>query len=455
MDTQPLLRKLVLALTLPVMLVSTVACTTGGGTGPRAWIDFPRDGASAPAGTPVTVVSHAHAPDGVGEVLLSVNGEAYRRDPPATAGASFSQIRQEWLPEEAGVYTLQVVTYDLTGATSNPDTITVRVVAAVAQVVTNTATPTPTSEIPPSITATFTPTFTPTPSSTPETPPSVTPTFTPTPTDTATPTNTPIPPAEVIFAVDQTSLEQGQCTTLRWTVEQATAVFLNGQGVAGQGSQQVCPVSTTTYSLHVEAPGGNVERSVTVEVTAPPPVEVSFRADSTSLEQGQCTTLRWDVEYATAVYLNGQGVVGHGSQQVCPDDTTSYSLHVEAASGNVDRSVTIEVTIPPDTTPPPSPAPAVPSNGLVLECGSQKKQVLAWLPVTDPSGVVYFVKLERQVKRGEWQSVRGWGPVNDKQVEAKDLLQCGLIYRWAVRAQDGAGNTGDWSGWSNFSVTLE
>jgi hypothetical protein len=454
MDTQHLLRKLVLTLTLLVLLAGTVACAEEVETGPRAWIDFPRDGASAPAGAPVTVISHAYARQGVGEVLLSVNGEAYRHDPPAEAGASFSQIEQEWLPEEEGVYTLQVVTYDTTGAVSHPDAITVRVGGEVAMELADTPTPTPTPETPPSITPTFTPTFTPTPSITLETPPSVTPTFTPTPTDTPTltPTFTPIPPAEVIFEVDQTSLEQGQCTTLRWAVEHASAVYLNGQGVAGQGSQQVCPASTTTYTLRVEAAGGNVDRGVTVEVTAPPPpAQVNFQADDTSLEQGQCTTLRWDVEHATAVYLNGQGVVGHGSHEVCPDNTTTYSLHVEAPSGNVDRSVTIEVTIPLDTTPPPVPSPAVPANGLTLDC--RFKQTLAWQPVSDPSGVVYFVKLERQFRKGQWQSVRGWGPVSGKQVEAD--VQCGLIYRWAVRAQDGADNISNWSGWSNFSVALE
>ena len=49
---------------------------------PRAWIDFPRDGVSVPVGASVIVISHAYAEDGVAEVLLSVNGTAYRRDPP-------------------------------------------------------------------------------------------------------------------------------------------------------------------------------------------------------------------------------------------------------------------------------------------------------------------------------------------------------------------------------------
>ena len=32
---------------------------------------------------------------------------------------------------------------------------------------------------------------------------------------------------------------------------------------------------------------------------------------------------------------------------------------------------------------------------------------------------------------------------------------CGGVYRWAVRAEDGAGNVSDWSSWSRFSVAKE
>jgi hypothetical protein len=53
-------------------------------------------------------------------------------------------------------------------------------------------------------------------------------------------------------------------------VEHATAVQLDGAGVASQGTRQVCPASTTTYHLHVVAPAGDVDRYVTVTVAAPP-----------------------------------------------------------------------------------------------------------------------------------------------------------------------------------------
>jgi hypothetical protein len=115
MNTQCLLRRLILSLTLLALMGGTLSCAEEVPTGPRAWIDFPREGSTVPVGTPVAIISHAYARDGVAEILLSVNGEAYRRDPPAQPGASFSQITQEWLPPEEGIYTLQVVTYDTRG----------------------------------------------------------------------------------------------------------------------------------------------------------------------------------------------------------------------------------------------------------------------------------------------------------------------------------------------------
>ncbi len=346
-----------LLLTLFASIVGTVSCATHVETTPRAWIDCPRDNSRLTVGAPVSVISHAYARKGVAEVVLMVNGEDYQRNAPAQSGTSFCQVRQEWLPEEEGTYTLQAVTYDTEGETSSPAVITVRVVGEVAR--TPTVTPTP-----PPQKATATPTLTRT------TPPRITPTKTIEP---ATPTATPC-----LAAV------------------------------------------------------------------------VSFEADDNSIVQGKCTTLRWAVEHAQAVYLNGSGVVGHGTQRVCPGASTTYHLHVVAPCGNVDKSVTIEVRAPPDTTPPGVPSPAVPAHNLVLSC--RASQVLAWVPVSDPSNVVYYVKLELEVRKDQWQTVRGWGPVSGKQVEAN--VQCGGIYRWAVRAQDGAGNSSDWSEWSHFSISL-
>ncbi|MDJ0754453.1 MAG: Ig-like domain-containing protein [Ardenticatenaceae bacterium] len=192
--------KLILLLTLFVL----AACTGSAEGSPRAWIDFPRDGSTIPAGSAVTVISHASAEEGVAEVLLSVNGEAYRRDSPEEAGASFSAVRQEWFPAEAGLYTLQVRSYDSTGAVSSPYGITVRVVSEVAAVPTATVTAVPTFT-PTPVTPTATVTLTPAPPTATFTPAPIPPTatFTPTPVP-PTPTFTPVPPTPTFTPIPPT-----------------------------------------------------------------------------------------------------------------------------------------------------------------------------------------------------------------------------------------------------------
>lgn len=90
------------------------------------------------------------------------------------------------------------------------------------------------------------------------------------------------------------------------------------------------------------------------------------------------------------------------------------------------------------------------ANGLSVSCRSTV--TLAWLPVSDPSGVTYAVKLERQITATTWESVRVAGMIAAKQYDVP--VQCGGIYRWAVRARDNAGNSSAWSAYSAFSIDM-
>ena len=312
MSKRCLLWKTVLSLTLLASMGGLISCVPTPGEevavaepAPRAWIDFPRDGVSVPVGASVIVVSHAYAEDGVAEVMLSVNGTAYRRDPPAASGDTLVEVRQEWVPMEPGLYTLEVRTYGAAGEIISSDAITIRVTGDATESPTEVVAPT---EVP---VATEVPTATPVATLVPTATPVATLVPTATPVATLVPTATPVP----------------------------------------------TPVPTAT--------------------PVPTPI--------------------------------------------------------------------------PDTTPPPVPAPVVPADEWVLPCRSS--QILAWTPVSDPSGVSYYVKLEYKVTATEWQVVGGYGPLNDKQVEVD--VDCGLIYRWTVRAEDGAGNISAWSAHSNFTINLE
>ena len=154
------------------------------------------------------------------------------------------------------------------------------------------------------------------------------------------PVTTPIPgPNQANFTSDATTLTQGQCTTLRWSVtEVAGAWLIVGQyqtSVPGVSAQTVCPATTSAYRLRVQRLDGSVfEQALTITVIPntsglPNP---NFRAEAYSVSPGQCTILRWNITNVRAVFfwdgVNAQGVSGTDSRQVCPNSTTTYRLQV-------------------------------------------------------------------------------------------------------------------------------
>lgn len=86
----------------------------------------------------------------------------------------------------------------------------------------------------------------------------------------------PPPPAAArvnTFTVEPRSIQRGQSATITWAVANSTDISIdNGIGaVQANGTRQVTPNATTTYTLTARAAGGNDTRTVTVEVTVPPP----------------------------------------------------------------------------------------------------------------------------------------------------------------------------------------
>lgn len=198
-----------------------------------------------------------------------------------------------------------------------------------------------------------------------------------------------------------------------------------------------------------------------------PKATIQFWADPTTIAAGDCTTIRWQVENAGRVIFGGADQPLSGSFRDCLCDDQIYSLRVFNLDGTEERR-TLEVRVtgscetpqppppaepPSDTTPPPAPTPAVPADGLSIAC--KAAQSMAWLPVSDPSGIIeYRVEVQRQSGDNNWQLAPG-GSLSGLQVkEATVSVECGWYYRWRVRAVDGAGNVSPWSGWSHFAMLL-
>ena len=163
-----------------------------------------------------------------------------------------------------------------------------------------------------------------------------------------------LPPCEIdSFRADSTTITRGQSTTLRWRTTRATSTSIN-QGVGSvtpvaSGSKSVSPTSTTNYTL--TASGANCATatdSVTIKVK--PRID-SFSASSTSITEGQSTTLNWTTTGATSVSISGVSgsLAVDGSRSVSPTSTTTYTLTAGNSAGSNTATVEVNVTQLPPT----------------------------------------------------------------------------------------------------------
>src|SRR5579859_2645695 len=83
----------------------------------------------------------------------------------------------------------------------------------------------------------------------------------------------PPPPAPTAsISVNPTSIQAGQSASLTWQTSNATDVSIDGIGaVQANGSQQVTPTESTTYTLTAKGEGGTQTATARVTVNAPPP----------------------------------------------------------------------------------------------------------------------------------------------------------------------------------------
>lgn len=110
-------------------------------------------------------------------------------------------------------------------------------------------------------------------------------------------------------------------------------------------------------------------------------------------------------------------------------------------------------TATPDTQGPPAPVQTEPSNGAELACPPDDV-ILRWTPPSDPSGIQsHTVQVETKVTATTWAEFKTYVVLGASKNMTADAA-CGVIYRWRVRAWDGALNAGSWSGWREFGIEL-
>jgi len=157
------------------------------------------------------------------------------------------------------------------------------------------------------------------------------------------------PPAPLAsqFIASPGTINQGETSTLSWIVANADSVTIApGVGdVTGQTSVVVSPNTTTTYTLTVSNGYGSDTVEVTVTVIQPPNI-TSFTASPGTINQGNSSTLSWNVTNApTSLSINqGVGVVtGQSNKTVSPTSTKTYILTATNSAGSDTEQVTVTV----------------------------------------------------------------------------------------------------------------
>ena len=220
---------------LAVIVLFTVlfsACKPISRNTQKAWIDVPFKNSSYQAGEAIHLQAHVFAGSGVAEVQCSIDSIPYHRGAPAEPGSSFSIYSQDIVINDPGEHIISVAAYDADGNPSNPAFVAVTI--------------TEPEEISPSPTA-------------PEAAP------------VAQETAAPVAEISISFWVDQSQIQQGNCTYLNWNVKHADNIVLDGSSVVANGSKQVCPTQSTTYTLNTSSTAGQKGESLTISVTSPPP----------------------------------------------------------------------------------------------------------------------------------------------------------------------------------------
>lgn len=158
----------------------------------------------------------------------------------------------------------------------------------------------------------------------------------------------PAAPTITSFSANPSAINQGESSTLSWTITGVVDSLTLNPGsidVTGQSSIQVSPNSDTTYTLEATNAGGSDSAQTNVDVTQPPNI-TSFTASPSTINQGGSSTLSWTVSgEVTSLSINQSvgDVTGQSSKSVSPGSTTTYRL--TATNGAGSDTATVKVTV--------------------------------------------------------------------------------------------------------------
>ncbi len=163
-----------------------------------------------------------------------------------------------------------------------------------------------------------------------------------------------IPPTIHSFTADSDTIILDESTTLRWKVERAATITLDGEDVTGQSTKTVSPKKTHQYVLVAKNDVGERQQTLSVAVNPKPPIIREFKPNRDTINQGDSVILNWEVENAEGgVFLDGEDVSNHYMRKVTPTEDRTYTLVARNAIGQEARKTTTIIVNPAEAQPPP------------------------------------------------------------------------------------------------------
>jgi len=178
----------------------------------------------------------------------------------------------------------------------------------------------------------------------------------------------------VSLSANPTDIVVGSSSTLTVTYTNASHVWLTDQtgaivpgtdttGLTETNSSQtltftVSPIDNTSYRAQAEGSGCRaVSAEVTIIVNYPPPEIIQFNATPACINQGQSTTLNFQVRYASSITITGGGVnqtfpgntgatITSGSLVVSPTTDTTYTITATGRGGSATGTTSVTVKQP-------------------------------------------------------------------------------------------------------------
>jgi uncharacterized protein YgiM (DUF1202 family) len=414
---------------------------------PTVTILTPANGAQVTLNAPVIVQASATDNRGVTRMELWADGALVSQQAsPSPQGASPLLLNLTWTPASPGNHVLEVRAFNSANQASTPVQVTINAAAGTPTATSLVAlvdTPTPVSLATATATAVPIIIFTPTPS--------------PTPTEVSQPG---------LQAVADVNVRGGPGTNypILGLLRAGDVAAVIGRSPDGAWWQILFPPNTGGTGWVVGSYVQTNAAAGAVPVVAPPPppptntpppppptntplpsAEISFTADSTELNQGQCTRLRWRVKNVAAYFVDGVAGAGdEGDREVCdPVGTTTHTLRVQKRDGTTqDFTVAINVR----ATGMPKPSLISPDDDENFDEGDEVD--FDWSEVSAPGTITYNIEIQSE-DDGEWENWRTvTGLEGTKYV--MDEFPGARPGRWRVWATSSTLGDSEKTGWREF-----